>query len=319
VVRQSLPIHAGPVALTAESPSRGKIKVSETETKEFVRPTVEVNTYKKANPLKAKVLENRILFREGDENDIRHIVLGAREMNYLDGQSVGVLPPGINEKGNPHAVRLYSIASLASRIEGSENLTLCVKRAITKDEATGQVYRGVASNFLCDAKPGDEVTLTGPAGRKFALPVVEDINRPYIFIATGTGIAPFRGFLQRLFKHTPGFNAPVYLLFGVKTKAELLYHEEFIQYTQPNFLYLKALSREMKNSSGGRYYVGDLIHDHGGKLWPLIHDERSIIYMCGLKGMEAGVSGAINALAKQNGAGDDYYAKLEHRIVEEVY
>ena len=92
--------------------------MSETETKEFVRPTVEVNTYKKANPLKAKVLENRILFREGDENDIRHIVLDAREMNYLDGQSVGVLPPGINEKGNPHAVRLYSIASLASRIAG---------------------------------------------------------------------------------------------------------------------------------------------------------------------------------------------------------
>lgn len=293
--------------------------MSETAAPEFARPTVEVNTYKKANTLKARVLENRILYRENDENDVRHIVLDAREMNYLDGQSVGVIPPGLNEKGNPHAVRLYSIASLASRMPGSENLTLCVKRAITKDEATGQVYRGVASNYLCDLKVGDEVNLTGPAGRKFALPVPEEIHRPYIFIATGTGIAPFRGFLERLFKHTPNFSAPVYLLFGVKTKAELLYHEEFITYTQPNFLYLKALSREMKNAQGGRYYVGDLIHDHGGKLWPVIADEKTIIYMCGLKGMEDGVSKAINALAAAHGKGENYYATLDHRIVEEVY
>ncbi len=293
--------------------------MSETATKEFTRPTVEVNTYKKANVLKAKVLENRILYRENDENDVRHIVLDAREMNYLDGQSVGVLAPGLNEKGNPHAVRLYSIASLASRVPGSENLSLCVKRSWGKDEATGQIYRGVASNYLCDLKVGDEVNLTGPAGRKFALPVPEEIHRPYVFIATGTGIAPFRGFLERLFKHTPNFSAPVYLLFGVKTKAELLYHEEFIQYTQPNFLYLKALSREMKNSTGGRYYVGDLIHDHGPKLWPVLSDEKTIIFMCGLKGMEDGVSKAVNALAAANGKGENYYQSIEDRIVEEVY
>jgi ferredoxin--NADP+ reductase len=264
-------------------------------------------------------LENRILFRDGEENEVRHIVLDAKEMNYVDGQSVGVIPPGVNEKGNPHAVRLYSIASLASRMPQSENLTLCVKRAITKDPVTGQVYRGVASNYLCDLKPGDEVTLTGPAGRKFLLPVESEIHRPYVFIATGTGIAPFRGFLQRLFRHTPNFNSPVFLLFGVKTKAELLYNEEFITYTQPNFLYLKALSREMKNAAGGRYYVGDLIQDHAARLWPVISNERTIIYLCGLKGMEEGVSKAINALAAANGYSDNYYASIEHRVVEEVY
>lgn len=293
--------------------------MAEAEIKEFARPVVEVNTFKKANVLKAKLVENRILHREGDENDVRHLVFDAREMNYLDGQSVGVIPPGINEKGNAHAVRLYSIASLASRLSGSENLTLCVKRAVTKDEATGQVYRGVASNYLCDLKPGDEVNLTGPAGRKFALPVPEEIHRPYIFIATGTGIAPFRGFLQRLFKHTTNFNSPVFLLFGVKTKAELFYNDEFVTYTQPNFLYLKALSREMKNASGGRYYVGDLIHDHAAKLWPALKDDRSIIYMCGLKGMEDGVSNAVNTLAQANGAGENFYHSIKHRIVEEVY
>jgi ferredoxin--NADP+ reductase len=293
--------------------------MSETPVQEFPRPTVEVNTYKKANTLKAKVLENRILFRDGDENDIRHIVLDAKEMNYLDGQSVGVIPPGVNEKGNPHAVRLYSIASLASRMPHSEDLTLCVKRAITQDPATGQVYRGVASNFLCDTKPGDEVTLTGPAGRKFLLPTEAEIHRPYIFIATGTGIAPFRGFLQRLFRHTPNFHSPVFLLFGVKTQAELLYDEEFRAYQYPHFSYLQALSREMKNKTGGRYYVGDLILDHADKLWAVISDERAIIYMCGLKGMEEGVSNAINSLAEHHGKGANYYEQIRHRIVEEVY
>ncbi|HRP70981.1 MAG TPA: ferredoxin-NADP reductase, partial [Turneriella sp.] len=122
---------------------------------------------------------------------------------------------------------------------------LVVKRFVAPHKDTGKTFRGVASNYLCDLKVGDEVLLTGPAGRKFALPTPEEIHRPYIFIATGTGIAPFRGFLQRLYKHTPHFNSPVYLLFGVKTEKELLYHDEFTEYKNPNFHYLKALSREM--------------------------------------------------------------------------
>jgi ferredoxin--NADP+ reductase len=293
--------------------------MAEAPPQDFTRPTVEVNSFKKANTLQAKVLENRILFRDGDENDVRHIVLDANAMNYVDGQSVGVIPPGLNEKGNPHAVRLYSIASLGARMPHSENLTLCVKRAITKDSTTGQVYRGVASNFLCDTKPGDVVTLTGPAGRKFLLPVEEEIHRPYIFIATGTGIAPFRGFLQRLFKNTPNFHSPVFLLFGVKTRAELLYNEEFKAYEHSNFFYFQALSREMTNKAGGRYYVGDIKHDHPGKLWPVISDEKTIIYMCGLKGMEQGVSTAVDTLAQNHGESAGYYEKIKYRIVEEVY
>ncbi|MCS6972460.1 MAG: hypothetical protein NZL89_05485, partial [Leptospiraceae bacterium] len=146
-----------------------------------------------------------------------------------------------------------------------------------------------------------------------------EIHRPYIFIATGTGIAPFRGFLQRLFQHTPGFSAPVYLLFGVKTRPELLYHDEFMAYQKPNFHYLQALSREMKNAAGGRYYVGDLITDHAEELWPLISDERCIIYLCGLKGMENSVATAINTLAQKKGLGENFYQSIEHRVVEEVY
>lgn len=293
--------------------------MSETPVTEFMRPTVEVNTYKKANTLKAKVLETRILYREDDNNDVRHIVLDAKPMNYFDGQSVGVIAPGLNEKGKPHAVRLYSIASLEGKKEGSENLVLCVKRDNTIDEQTGVVYRGVASNYLCDLQVGDEVELTGPAGRKFLLPIADDIHRPYIFIATGTGIAPFRGFLQRLYRHTPNFSSPVHLLFGVKKAAELLYDEEFKNYSHDNFFYHKALSREMKNSAGGRYYVSDIFTEKSDIFWPLLKDERTIVFMCGLKGMEEGIGKAIDALAVANGAGENFYSAMEHRVIDEVY
>ncbi|HRP70982.1 MAG TPA: hypothetical protein PLY93_15775, partial [Turneriella sp.] len=68
-----------------------------------------------------------------------------------------------------------------------------------------------------------------------------------------------------------------------------------------------------------RYYVGDLLHDHADELWPIISDERTIIYMCGLKGMEEGVSRAINAMAQKHGKGENYYATLDHRMEDEVY
>ena len=58
--------------------------------------------------------------------------------------------------------------------------------------------KGVCSNFLCDTEPGDEVQMTGPAGKVMLLPE-EDPKVDYIMVATGTGIAPYRGFLRRLF------------------------------------------------------------------------------------------------------------------------
>lgn len=281
-------------------------------------PEVQVNSYKKANPLTAKVLENKVLYHEIGGDEVRHIVLDAHEMDYMDGQSAGVLSPGLNEKGNPHAVRLYSIASLHSRAPGAEPMSLCIKRVVYKDE-TGKEIKGVASNFMCDLKPGDTVNLTGPAGRKFLLPVADDIHRPYIFIATGTGIAPFRGFLQRLYRLTPGFEQPVHLLFGVKKAAELLYDDELSAINHPSFHYHKALSREMKNADGTRYYVHHLLRDKKSELWPLIHNEKTIIYMCGLKGMEEGVLGAINEMAVANGLSPDYAESMKDRIIEEVY
>ena len=223
-------------------------------------PEVEVNTFRKKKPLQAKVLKNQSLFKLQDkENDARHIVLHAPKINYLEGQSVGVVTPGINqEKNKPHAVRLYSIASVGSDMhnENKHYLDICVKRVVYIDEQIGEKKYGIASNYLCDLNVGDSVQLTGPAGRNFLLPVKKEMDRPYLFFATGTGIAPFRGMLHRLFQSKAPLQQDVYLFFGVKKKAELIYDQELQAYKKfSNFHYLTSCSREQTNHDGAKLYV----------------------------------------------------------------
>jgi len=88
--------------------------------------------------------------------------------------------------------------------------SLCVRRAVYVDPETGKedpAKKGVCSNYLCDAKPGDSVSLTGPAGKVMLLPeATPEVD--LIWVATGTGIAPYRAFARRLFaENTPAAKA----------------------------------------------------------------------------------------------------------------
>lgn len=292
---------------------------------EVTRPSVNVNTFRKANPCSARLLENRVLCNEGPESQVHHLVFETPGLQFYDGQSIGVLPPGINEKGKPHAVRLYSISSLgndkAAREHPNEKLSLCVKRVIYKDPETNAEKKGVASNFLCDLKTNDTVNMVGPAGRKFLLPTEQNIHRPYVFFATGTGIAPFRGFLKRLFSVTKDFQFPVYLLYGVRNHKELLYNEELEQFSEnKNFHYLKALSREQQNSDGSRKYVYHLLQEKESELWPVLKNSQTLIYICGLKGMEVGIREAIYSMAKNQQEDPELtYENIKSRMETEVY
>lgn len=95
------------------------------------------------------------------------------DIPFWEGQSYGVIPPGtkINSRGKevPHGTRLYSIASsrYGDEFDG-KTTTLCVRRATYWDpemNAEDPAKKGICSNFLCDAKPGDEITMTGPTGK----------------------------------------------------------------------------------------------------------------------------------------------------------
>merc|ERR1719436_2016582 len=194
-----------------------------------------------------------------------HIIMSHEgKMPYWEGQSYGVIPPGLNPKnGKPHAPRLYSIASSRYGDTYDGNTTsLCVRRATYWDPELGAedpAKKGICSNFLCDAKPGDVIDLTGPSGKVMLL--LDDPNAVVIMVATGTGIAPYRSFWRRAFIERPDnykFTGLQWLFMGAANSDAKLYDDELesILAEYPDqFRVDYALSREAKNSKGGKMYI----------------------------------------------------------------
>ena len=134
------------------------------------------------------------------------------------------------------------------------------------------------SNYLCDLRKGAEIPAQGPFGNFILRPPMRDT----IFIATGTGIAPFRSMLQWLLADPPCHeDRHLWLVFGVRTEADLYYDSEFrkLAAEHPNFEYLPTLSRGSEHWKGLRGYVQDHV--------PGIVGTRTDMhaYICGLDKM----------------------------------
>lgn len=266
------------------------------------RNSIPFNLYKPTKPGTAFVRETERLTPDSCD-EVRHIVidLAGLDYRYLEGQSLGILPPGADERGKGHKIRLYSIASTRSGDDGGGmTASLCVKRAISLDPVTGAIYKGIASNYLCDLRPGDPVLVTGPAGKAFVLP--EDPTANLILIATGTGIAPFRAFLRRIYREQGDWAGKVTLIFGARTRAELLYAEEFESYRdRPGYTFVSALSREQSTADGKRMYVQHRLAERIEEVWPLLDCENTYMYVCGLKGMEDGIDEVLGDFGGRTG------------------
>ncbi|NIV46677.1 MAG: ferredoxin-NADP reductase, partial [Gammaproteobacteria bacterium] len=97
---------------------------------------------------------------------------------------------------------LYSVADLPEQgPAGEPRIKICVRRCSYIDEYSGEGYQGIASNYLCDLRAGDRLTITGPFGLAFDVPEERDAN--LILIGSGTGIAPFRAFVKHLYQNVP--------------------------------------------------------------------------------------------------------------------
>lgn len=258
---------------------------------EIKLPDVELNIYSPKNPIEVTVVENYIVTRSSSPNFVRHITFDVSgtdlENRIRVGQSVGILPPGKNAKGRPHKLRLYSVSSPTSGEKGERHLvSTTVKRTI--EEFENKLYCGIASNYLADLQPGDKVKMTGPSGRRFLMPEnAGDFN--YVFFATGTGIAPFRGMIYELFEND--FQNNCALIFGCPYRTDLLYADYFeeMDKNNPNFHYLKCISRENRRRDGSKEYVQSKICDEVDLLNPILRQDNTLIYICGLKGMETGI------------------------------
>lgn len=272
-----------------------------------------LNFAKPQAPATATVLGRAKLISDDAPGDIEHIIMKLPEgFHYVEGQSLSVIPPGEDAKtGRKHKPRLYSIASTryGDLLDGN-TISLCVRRAEFFDPVTGQVdpaKQGVCSNFLCNVNPGDEVSVAGPVGKTMLLP--KDPTKDVIMIATGTGIAPFRGFLHRLFMENTlarhMFGGSAWLVLGVPVSGGLLYQEEFDcmqRNAAPGQLKIDyAISREMTNSiDGGKLYVQHVIAQNGEELFDRI-DKGAVVYFCGLKGMMPGIEDTLAKLCEEKG------------------
>merc|ERR1712129_242188 len=133
--------------------------------------------------------------------------------------------------------------------------------------------KGICSNFLCDTKPGDEVKLTGPSGKVMLIPE-KTPNADLIMVATGTGIAPYRSFIRRLFVEKTPFAADykglAWLFLGVANSDALLYDDEWqpiVENFPDNFKLDYALSREQKNKAGGKMYIQDKVGEYADEVF----------------------------------------------------
>ncbi len=277
---------------------------------------IPVNIYRPNAPFIGQCISNEELVREGGIGTCRHLTfdISGSELRYLEGQSIGIIPPGTDKNGKPQKLRLYSIASTRhGDTLDDKTVSLCVRQLEYKHPETGEMVYGVCSTHLCNLKPGDELKITGPTGKEMLLP--EDPNANIIMMATGTGIAPFRAYLWRMFKETHQdykFNGLAWLIFGVATTPNILYKEELEQLQQQypdNFRLSYAISREQKNSEGGRMYIQHRCQEMADDLWNLIQKENTHTYICGLKGMEGGIDEALSGAAASNGVNWTDYQK----------
>ncbi len=274
-------------------------------------PAVPINLYKPKTPFEGTVQENYSLLKEGATGRVNHITFDLSgsdpHLSYVEGQSIGIIPAGEDANGKPHKLRLYSIASTrhGDNLEG-KTVSLCVRQL--QYEKEGQTINGVCSTYLCNINPGAKVKITGPVGKEMLLPEDEDAN--VIMLATGTGIAPMRTYLRRMFepaersKNGWKFRGKAWLFMGAPHTANLLYDDDFERYQRDfpdNFHYTKAISREQQNLKGGRMYIQDRVMEHSDEIFKMIENPKTHVYMCGLKGMEPGIDEAMVAAASAKG------------------
>ncbi|QGZ57393.1 benzoyl-CoA 2,3-epoxidase subunit BoxA [Paraburkholderia acidiphila] len=259
------------------------------------RPYVQLYTHKA--PTTATVVGNYRLTDDATESDIHHIVLdfGAMPFPVLEGQSIGILPPGATPEGRAHHARQYSIASPRDgERPGYNNVSLTVKR-VTRDHS-GNATDGVCSNYLCDLKKGDVVSVIGPFGNTFLMP--NHPNSHLLMICTGTGSAPMRAMTEyRRRRRLKGATGKLMLFFGARTQQELPYFGPLMNLPKDFIDTNLAFSR---TPGQPKRYVQDAMRERAVDVAQLLKDGNTHVYVCGLKGMEDGVLQALQEIAEKH-------------------
>ncbi|MBV8781687.1 MAG: sulfite reductase subunit alpha, partial [Phycisphaerae bacterium] len=219
----------------------------------------------------------------------------------------------------PIQPRLYSIASSRAAHPGEVHLTVGVVRYLNCE---GRQCKGVASTYLADRlRPGMKVRVFLQSAHGFRLPA--DPNKPVIMVGPGTGIAPFRAFLEE--RHATGAKGNNWLFFGDQHEAhDYLYRPEIEDYLKKGTL--TRIDTAFSRDGDQKLYVQHRMLEHGEELWKWLQNGAHF-YVCGdAKRMAKDVDNTLKKIVNQYGqmdeaAAGDYVAKMakEKRYLRDVY
>jgi len=242
--------------------------------------------YDTRDRLTSTVVTNERITPQASAEDVREIVLDVERVGFeaAPGQSIGILAPGRLESGDEHHFRLYTVADLPEPAGKHVRVRLCVRRCNYVDLNSGEMCRGVASHYLCDLRPGDAVTLTGPYGLAFSVPPERYANM--VLIGMGTGIAPFRAFVKHLSRKESGFEGRVWLFHGAQTGLEMLYrnreNDDLSHYLDRETFEAISVVSSRPHWSGEIDWSGALL-SRGRELWRLLGEPNTYVYLAGLE------------------------------------
>ncbi|MBI2426079.1 MAG: oxidoreductase [Candidatus Hydrogenedentes bacterium] len=281
--------------------------------------------YDITHPQTARVVQTFRITPESSPVEVRHITLQVPDgsLSYVEGQSIGVLIRGKHEFGNPYHLRLYSIASAREGENGvGSDISICVRRCSYIDEVNGEEYPGVASNYLCDRKVGDEITLTGPYGSHFTMPPMRETN--LLMVGVGTGIAPFRAFAKRIFHEKGYWKGKVLLFYGANHGLELLYMNDMVNdfqlyYDEETFQAFEAISPRPHLDAPVTWEAH--MNDHGEDVWDLVQEPNTYVYVAGLESALESFNKTMIRVADSEAAWNDVQETLKQngRWAELIY
>jgi cytochrome P450/NADPH-cytochrome P450 reductase len=200
------------------------------------------------------------------------------------------------------APRYYSISSSPSGDASRCSVTVGVVEA---PASSGRgVYKGICSNYLAGRRAGDTIHATVRETKAgFRLP--DDLSVPIIMIGPGTGLAPFRGFLQEraALKARGASLGPAMLFFGCRhPEQDFLYADELKSFAAAG---VTELHTAFSRGDGPKTYVQHLVAAQKDKVWSLI-EQGAITYVCGDGGkMEPDVKAALMSIHRERTGGDE--------------
>lgn len=247
-----------------------------------------INLYNLGKPA-TLIVQGNYQLTDDPDHDVRHIILETNGVPFpvLEGQSIGVIPPGTDGTGAAHLPRLYSVSSPRDgERPGYHNISLTVKRET----------EGIASNFLCNLGKGAEVQVTGPFGATFLMP--NDPEARILMICTGTGSAPMRAFTMQRQRASGGETAGMTMFFGARTPDSLPYFGP-LKKVPKNILRQHLVFSRLPDQP--KEYVQDRMLAKTEDVAGFLGDPATHIYICGLKGMEAGVETALSTIGESMG------------------